>query len=183
MARKYAKLYVEIWEPDNDFRELSGEAQRLYLMLCSLPQLSQAGTILLQPRRWAMLAADATVEKIDAALVELVERGKVLVDYETDEVLVRAYIRRDGGLRTPNIRKAIRTAIDRIESSALRQTAEREFQRALIEHDIGNTGRPHLQAVDNSIYQGREGLPEPLAEGFPEGLPEGLPQGLAEGLR
>lgn len=130
MARKYAKLYVEVWDAGSDFRDLTAAGQRLYWLLCSLPQLSAAGVLPLQPKKWARLASDTTEGDIDRALAELEIAGKVLVDADTDEVLIRAFIRRDGGIRTPNIEKSVWRAIDAIESNRLRRVTERELQRA-----------------------------------------------------
>lgn len=132
MARSYAKLLVEIWDPTGDFRDLTEGAQRLYMMLISHPQLTAAGVIPLQSRRWAGTAKDLTERKVERYLAELEAHPsrKVLIDRDTEEVLVRAFIRRDGGANNPNIGKAIRGAINNIESKGLRRYAEKEWTRA-----------------------------------------------------
>lgn len=135
MARSYAKLYVEVWDAEGDFRQLTAGAQRLYWLLCSQPQLSAAGVLPLQPRRWARLATDTTDRQIARALAELVSTCKVIIDEGTEECLVRAFIRRDGGTKTPNILKAIRQAIDAIESDCLRKVAAKELERTLATHE------------------------------------------------
>ena len=131
MPRTYAKSLTAIWDPGNDFRDLTEGAQRLYWLMYSHPQLSAAGVLPLQPRQWARFASDTTPKKIERYLASLVETRKVLVDDDTDEALVRAFIRTDGGTTSPNGRTAITRAIDSIESKTLRQAAKDELTRAL----------------------------------------------------
>lgn len=133
MARRYAKLYTSVWDPTDDFRTLTGDAQRLYFALMSQPHLSPAGVLPLTPRKWATLAADATPRQIAKALAELEAASKVLVDRDTEEAFVRAFIRRDEGTRTPNVVKAIMRSIATIESQRLREQAEEELAKALAE--------------------------------------------------
>jgi hypothetical protein len=53
MPRTFAKLYLSVWD-DPDFLALTGDAQRLYLVLFSHKKLSLAGVLPLQPRQWAL---------------------------------------------------------------------------------------------------------------------------------
>lgn len=133
MARSYGKLYVSIWDHTGDFITLTAGAQRLYHFFVSHPQLSACGLLPLQPKKWARFAADLTERSVRKALAELVAQRYVLVDEATEEVLVRTYVLHDGGVRTPNIEKAIRRAIDGIESQPLRDAAEEELGRAIRE--------------------------------------------------
>jgi hypothetical protein len=130
--RQYAKMFVDIWEPGSDFRDLTEGPQRLYAMMFSHPRLSAAGVLPLQTRHWAGLAKGLTVAKVERYLAELEAHPsrKVIIDRDTEEVFVRAYIVRDGGSTNPNGAKAVRKAIDHIESDALRAAAETEFDRA-----------------------------------------------------
>jgi hypothetical protein len=130
MARSYAKILVSVWDEDSDFDDLSMQAQWLYWVLCSHPLLSPAGVLPLQPRKWAKRANDAIVDGILDALAELVAARKLIVDDDTEEVLVRTFVRHDGGARNPNIHKAIVSAIGRIESRRLREAATAELARA-----------------------------------------------------
>lgn len=133
MARRYAKLYTSVWDVTDDFRTLSGDAQRLYFALMSQPHLTPAGVLPLQPRKWATLAADTTPRQIVKALDELVAASKVIVDRDTEEAFIRAFIRRDEGTRMPNAVKSIVRAIATIESQRLREQAEEELAKALAE--------------------------------------------------
>lgn len=130
MARSYAKILVSVWDEDSDFDHLTMQAQWLYWVLCSHPLLSPAGVLPLQPRKWAKRAPDAIQDAILDALTELVQARKVIVDDDTEEVLVRTFVRHDGGARNPNIHKAIVAAIGRIESRRLREAVTLELTRA-----------------------------------------------------
>jgi hypothetical protein len=144
MARTYAKSFLDMWDAKSDFRDLTEGAQRLYMMLFSHPQLSACGVIPLQPRRWAGTAKDLTERKVDRYLAELEGHPsrKVIIDRNTDEVFVRAFIRRDGGANNPNISKAIRRAIDVVESDAIRDAAEAEYERARRHPPEGSSQHP-----------------------------------------
>jgi len=130
MARSYAKLYLSVWDNGGDFLDLTADAQWLYWVLISHPLLTPAGTLPLQPRKWVRRAKGMTYKRIQSALSELVDNNKILVDEDTEELLIRTYIRYDRGWRTPNIRKSIEASISRIESDALRDAATHELTHA-----------------------------------------------------
>ena len=123
MPRSYGRLLVQMWSPDGDYRLLSWRAQWLYEALLSQPNLSGAGALPMQPNKWVKFAADITVADIDAALAQLVQQCYVLVDDDTQEALIRTFVKHDGGLNNPKTRKGIESAILRIESSKLRAAA------------------------------------------------------------
>jgi hypothetical protein len=134
MARKYAKLWLNAWTAESDFYNLGPDAQWLYWVLVSHPKLTPAGVLPPQPRQWAKRAKGMTVKRVTAAYDQLVARSYLLADDDTEEVLIRTFIRWDKGYRTPNIRKSIETSIGRIESHRLRHTANHELTLA-VTHD------------------------------------------------
>jgi hypothetical protein len=128
VARDHARLYVHIWT-DPDFRELSTVAKLVYLQLFSQPKLSYAGVLDLAVKRWALAHPDLGVAAVRSALAELDAARFVVVDQETEEVLVRSYIRRDELWKQPNmLRGALRVAFD-IVSPILRAALARELRR------------------------------------------------------
>lgn len=102
MAREYARVKVGIWA-DSDFRLLSDSAQALYFRLISSPTMSLCGVADWRPKRLAALTAGMTVERIWEVGFELAQAGYVVIDDETEEVLVRSFVRHDGLIKTPNI--------------------------------------------------------------------------------
>lgn len=93
MANDFAPLLRSIWS-DDDFRALRMDAQHVYLMLMSHPDRNSAGVLSLTRRKWTRLAADLTPARLTAALDELDAAGFIVLDEATEEVLVRAYVRR-----------------------------------------------------------------------------------------
>ena len=129
MARTYAKLLVSLWS-DDDFLSLGGGPQRLYMALLSNPKLSTAGSIPWQPNKWANLSADGTPEQIADDLKALTAARFIMLDTRSEEVLIRSFIRHDGGANNPNLYKSITSAITAIESPALRAAANEELTKA-----------------------------------------------------
>jgi hypothetical protein len=129
MARTYARLMVAVWS-DPEFLELTDQAQRTYFLLMSNPKLSRAGCIPAQPAKWARLAKNTTTKQVAAAIVELATARFLMIDNYTEEVLIRSFIRHDGGAKNPNLSKSIASDITLIESPVLRAVAIGEFERA-----------------------------------------------------
>lgn len=128
MARTHARILASIWV-DPDFIALSLEAQRMYLLLLSQDSLNNAGRILLTTRRWAAGCHTTTAGDIEKALAELDAARFVVVDYDTEEVLIRSFIRNDGIVKQPQMMKsALREALV-IRSPLLRSTLARELRR------------------------------------------------------
>ena len=123
---KYVRVMRSIWT-DADWLELPSRSKMVYLQLISQANISKSGVLPTVPRRWASMYPDLDVEDILAAIDDLVRSGFVLVDEETEELLVRTYMRYDEMYAQPNGRKAIGAAIDEIVSQALRNAVEEEL--------------------------------------------------------
>lgn len=128
MAREHARVATSIWS-DPDWRTLTVAAQHLYLMLLSQPNTTQCGSLPYTPRRWAQMAADHTAADVDAALAELAAARFVIVDEETDEALIRTFVRNDGVLTQPNVAKNAVGAAEAILSPTLRYELARDLDR------------------------------------------------------
>lgn len=106
MAREYARVKVAIWA-DTDFRLLTDPAQALYFRLLSSPTMSLCGVADWRPNRIAALTAGMTPKKVREAAAELTANGYIVTDDDTEEVLVRSFVRHDGLIKTPNIAAAM----------------------------------------------------------------------------
>ena len=128
-GRQYALLRTDIWR-DEDWRDLSTDAQWLYEFLISQPVTSTAGVLPLQMTKWARCARDMTTDRVAAAVELLSERRYIVVDYDTEEVLVRSYIRHGAAATgTPNVMlSALRCAVS-VQSTELRQALLDEISR------------------------------------------------------
>ena len=106
MARTEARIKTSIWNSDPEFISLPSSAQRLYLLLCSQSTINLCGVIALTPGRWARMAIDTSTESIEADLAVLEAERFVIVDRETEEVLVRTMMKHDHVLEIPKVRGA-----------------------------------------------------------------------------
>lgn len=128
MARNYANISTAIWRNDG-FRALSVAAQHAYLLLTSQPDISAAGILSLNAKRWSRFAKGITTDEVVTALNELQDHKFVVFDTETEELLVRSFVRWDGGYGNPKRRPVILRAAEEIESGTLRRWLAAEFRR------------------------------------------------------
>lgn len=121
MARSHARILTSIWA-DPDFLALTADAQRVYIVALSQPQVSFCGVVAFTERRWASLAADTNPDRIRDALAELEACRFVMTDHHTDEVFIRSFVANDAGLlSTPNVLRAMVTDYSSILSPRLRK--------------------------------------------------------------
>ncbi|WP_158885041.1 hypothetical protein [Amycolatopsis anabasis] len=132
MARDHARIALSIWN-DDDFCALSMAAKLVYLQLVTQYKLSYAGVLDLAAKRWARPHPDLDVEGVRAALSELDAARFIVTDWETEEVLIRSFIRNDELYKQPNmVRAALRVAFE-IESPILRAALAVELRRLPVE--------------------------------------------------
>lgn len=128
MARDYAMVHTKIWD-DPDFRDLSADAQLLYIQLLSHKTVSYAGVVDWRPVRLSVLSQGRTVETIHSAAAELVERLFLVIDEDTEEAFIRSFFKWDGLLAKPNMARAMVRAWERVDSLDLRPVIVHELQR------------------------------------------------------
>lgn len=132
MARNFARISTALWG-DEDFKSLTSEAQRCYVIALSQPGLSLVGVVPYQPRRWATFAADSTEGKIRRAVDELEAVEYILVDRDTEELLVRSFMRHDRSLSYTNTSKGVANAYHHVASPVLRRAIRAELRRLFSE--------------------------------------------------
>lgn len=189
MAREYGKLYIRAWS--NGFTKLPARAQRTYMFLLSQPDISNAGTLTLALRRWANCVGDETAQDIEDDLKYLAARGYVVVDEGCEELLVRTYIKWDGGWRSPNMMVSIKAAASQALSETIRATLREEITKldtsTLPKKVNERTGRSTKDFIELLIAQladelaGDEKDPE-VADWGSETLQGTLPLTLSETL-
>ena len=133
MARDRANINTNIWT-DQDWRDLPIAQQHLYLLLTSHPTLSYAGVVDWREARLAAMTADATPETIREAAEGLQAERFVFIDDETEEILVRSFLRHDGLLKQPKLSISMVNAYGAIASSRIREVVTHELQRLHSEH-------------------------------------------------
>lgn len=133
MARDRANVRIEIWT-DDDWRALSMRAQWLYLLLLTHGSLTYAGVADWREGRLAALAVGVTRADVEAAGAELEERHFIVTDAETEEVLIRSFLRHDGVMVRPNVAVAMAKSFAAVGSDRLRAVIVHELKRLRDEH-------------------------------------------------
>lgn len=137
MAREHARIQTAIWI-DDDFLDLTREAQHLYFVMTTQMTLNFCGVTTWHAGRISQLATGWTVLEVEEAANELSSRLYLVIDDTTGEVLVRSFIRNDGLLSSPNITKAMLRSFSEIGSRTLRGVVVHELNRIHRE-------QPHLK--------------------------------------
>ncbi|BDY33181.1 hypothetical protein [Mycolicibacterium mageritense] len=119
MPRDHARINLDLWG-DDDWMDLSVDAQMLYLTLYTNPGLSFCGAGEWHPGRIAARANDWTVPRVESAAAELSRRLFVIIDTDTGEYLLRSWIKHDGLWRTPNMAVTVANARADLSSRTLR---------------------------------------------------------------
>lgn len=119
MARDHARTHVDIWG-DDDWLDLSVDAQMLYFTLYTSADLSLCGSGTWHSGRLTHLARDWSIPRVEAAAAELSHGLFLLIDTTTDEYLLRSWIKHDGLWRTPNMAVSVAKARAALASRTLR---------------------------------------------------------------
>lgn len=128
MARDRANINTAIWTSE-EFRDLPGDQQLLYFILTTHPRLSYVGVVDWREARLAAMTADATPESVRKAAEGLQAARFVFIEDDTEEILVRSFMRHDGLLKQPKLSISMVNAYADIASKRLREVVAFELQR------------------------------------------------------
>lgn len=145
MARDHARIRLDMWA-DDDFRCLTSLGQWLYMQLLTSPALTFCGVTDWRPARIAAVTADLSAHDVEMAAAELETGLFIVVDRDSEEVLIRSFIKHDGLMKSPNMTKAMVTAHAATASSVLRAVVVEQLQR-LKEKDPGLVGWKHIPGL------------------------------------
>lgn len=203
MARNFGRILARIWD-DEDFLALEPSQQRLYCFLLTQSNLNHAGLLPLTLRKWAKKAKGLTVAALRADLEVLDDARFIVVDEDTEELLIRSFVRNDDVYKQPRVMGSMVSGAGEIESKRLRRALLAEMDRIPVDtlsmdpivYKSGNTAPPvrvqvqgHIDALraafsdlDPDPGEPRRQLhPELPFEGGTEPLPEGVPEGVGQG--
>ncbi|MER5613252.1 hypothetical protein [Streptomyces sp. NPDC002215] len=186
MARGHGRILTSIWE-DTDFRDLDESEQRLYLFLISQPNLNHAGLLDLTLRRWSRKARGLTVGELEKRISALEDARFIVVDDDTEELLIRSFIRNDGVWRMPKVMGAAVSGALEISSKRLQQALLAEMDRIPLGElsdeptkvRAGGEGPSIRRQVQNHIEDLRRafGTPTPDPTGRGSATPSDTPSG------
>lgn len=118
MARTRATIHVTALN-DADFRALPALAKYLYWVLLAQSKLTISGCLDLKVVRWAEVSPDTPPELVDCLLGILEDHRYVAIDRETDELVIRTFVKHDVA-GNKNSQRGVWGAWQGIESPFLR---------------------------------------------------------------
>lgn len=119
MARDHARVNIAIWG-SSEFRTLSPAAQHLYFVLVTSSTLNYAGVADWRPRRLSALSGGWTEDDVNRAAHELSRERVVIIDEDTEEALVRSWIKHDGLIDQPRMAVSVANAYAGVSSIMIR---------------------------------------------------------------
>lgn len=128
MAREHAKIRLDIWA-DGEWRDLDVDCQHLYLLLLSHPTLSYVGVADWRPGRIAQMAKGLTAERVRETAGRLQASEFILTDDESEEVLIRSFVKHDGLLKQPKMSVSMANAFGATASNPIREVIAYEVQK------------------------------------------------------
>ena len=181
MANDHARIRRDIWA-DEDWRALTSPAQWLYMHLLSAPTLNFAGVADWRPPRIAALTAELTPGDVDHFAAELIGGRFILPDLDTEEVLIRSWVKHDGLLRSPNVTKALVKAHGKIASGPIRGVIVSQLQ-GLLDGGMEGSWDAAAPLLEKTSYTFDEGvaLLSPNPSDNPSGKGSGNPSAKSSG--
>lgn len=128
MPRKESRTNVGIWS-DEEFTKLPRLAQHRYWQLYSQSNISLCGVVAYTPGRWRRQSHDDTSEAILDDLQVLSENRYLVVDFDTEEIFVRSFMRNDHVWDNPKTRGAAIAVAGGVLSTVLRSSIDVEMAR------------------------------------------------------
>lgn len=185
MPRDRATIFTAIWS-DADWKSLTAEEQRLYFLLNTHPSLSYAGVADWRPGRLAKMCSGTTAADIAATGSALQAKRFVFIDEESEEVLVRSYIRHDGVLNHPKLAISFANAYSGVASPTIQAIITHELARLQGEHPDWRAFSDKrvtsiLKQPQTSIDEANGNTPE-TPKDEPQETPQPKPQGLGQPL-
>jgi len=184
-GRKFAQFRLSMWN-DDDWLDLNPAEQHLYTVVLTSPELTLAGVTDWRPKRIAKRARGWSPDLIERTAASLVDRLFLVIDEDTEEALVRSFVRHDGIVDQPNMMTGMARAYGAIASPGIRRVLVHELKRLHDQHPdakgwnsreaVDLLDRP---SVDPSTYPcgNPSGKGSPNPSGSPSGTPSGRPSG------
>lgn len=128
MSDAYTRVLTSIWS-DNEFTALSADAQWLYLAILTAPDRSLCGVADWRVNRLKKRAVGRTAEALEIIAEELEAAYFLVIDRDTEEALVRSFVRKDTVMKMPNMATAMVKAFQQVVSPRLRAVIVHELRR------------------------------------------------------
>jgi hypothetical protein len=127
-GKDHSQINLDIWS-DDDFLDLTPAAQHLYFVLWTSAGLSYCGAGEWRPGKLASRARGWTVAAVEDAAAELSAELFLIIDTETEEYLIRSWIKHDGLYKSPNMAVSMANARVDLASRTLRGVVIHEVRK------------------------------------------------------
>jgi hypothetical protein len=151
-VRNYGNIATAIWL-DKDFTSLSCDAQRMYFMIITQNNITSVGTLPITLRRWASYANDLPSERLLNSLKELADGSYIAIDWEQEELLVRTFVKWDGGHTNPKRLLSIKASASAVTSPILAPILASELDALSVDHEIL---LPQVDSHSDAIESGKQ---------------------------
>lgn len=131
--RDFAQIKLSIWN-DDSFLDLSSDAQLLYFVLISHPTMNRAGVGTWHAGRLSGLCASWSRSVVESAARELIDGRFIVIDEDTDEFLVRTFVRHDGLMKQRNLATTMAREFAAVGSRSIKGVVVWELRRLHEEH-------------------------------------------------
>lgn len=128
MANAAALINEGLWRKDKEFQRLPRFAQCTFCQVLSQKDLDTAGVLTLHMELLAKACEELTVEQIMADFSVLEEGRFLFVDYDTDEMWVRSYLRLVS-VKSPNAWHSVPKNARMVASEKIRHEMAVELRR------------------------------------------------------
>lgn len=187
MPREYGQLRHDMWS-DDDWLNLTVGAQHLYMTLLGDAGLNYAGVTDWRPGKIAQRAHENSPADTIIAAQELSDAFFLVIDEESEEVLLRSYLRHDPILKNPRLAVTMSKDYATIGSRKIRAALVHELQRLRKEKpDLAAWDKPTVKTIlRQSAVSAKEmvtELPQGAALYLPNLLGNVLPTDLPRALR
>lgn len=147
MGREYGQIRHDLYI-DDDFLNLTMPAQWFFLTLIGDSKLSYAGVAPYHLGRMAQRAGETTGRDVLLAAAELSERHFIVVDEETEEVMIRSHIRKDPFMKNPRLAVTMTKDYGNVASKRIRGVIVHELTRLRREQpDLGAWEKPQVKTI------------------------------------
>ncbi|AOT25815.1 hypothetical protein SEA_TORTELLINI_70 [Mycobacterium phage Tortellini] len=127
-GKDHAEINLAIWG-DDDWLDLTPPAQHLYFVLWTSPQLSYCGAGEWHAGRIAAMAKGWTAQAVEEAAAELSRELFLIIDTDTEEFLLRSWIKHDAIWKKPNMAVSMANARAALASRTLRGVVVHEVRK------------------------------------------------------
>lgn len=166
MANAAAFVDEALWRRDKEFRALPRTAQCTFVQLLSQKDLDCAGVLTLHVELLAKGCDELTPEDIWSDLKALEQARFIHIDTDTDELLIRSYVRRVS-VKSPNAMKAALRLAKMVSSPKLRSALAIELRR--IERAEAIAVADEISPLDTPSGTHPEPIRTPSGRGNPSG--------------